>query len=306
MTRSHFLYPVIMSVIHFVALALLVNAGMGSLAWAVEEKPVVFYVAVDGNDAWSGHLEVVNTDKTDGPFASLQRARDAIRSLRGQGGLPQAGVLVVVRGGRYYLNTPLDLTAQDSGTETTKIIYTAYPGEEVRLSGGRPVANFSNVSDPAILARLDESARVHVRQTDLKAQGITNFGPPDGGGMEVFQEDAPLWVSRWPNKGFVKIVDIVEKDGHEIHGNPGSKTGKFFYDGDRPARWVGEKDPWLHGYWFWDWSDQRQPLESIDQEKKILAVKPPYHSYGYRKGQWYYAFNMLSEVDTPGGILHRP
>ena len=56
----------------------------------------------------------------------------------------------------------------------------------------------------------------------------------------------------------------------------------------------------MHGYWFWDWSDQRHKIESIDAEKHLIAVVPPYHGYGYRKGQWYYAFNLLSELDSPG------
>jgi tetratricopeptide (TPR) repeat protein len=285
--------------VHFFSSLLLFGLSI-PLTCAADEKPLVLYVAVDGNDEWTGHLESANSDNSDGPFATLQRARDEIRSIRSNGSFPAGGVLVVVHGGTYYLDTPLELTEEDSGTETARITYTAYPGEEVRLSGGRPVSNFSSVTDPAVLERLDDSARVHVQQADLKALGITNYGPPDGGGLEVFHEDTPMWISRWPNEGFVKIPDLVEQDGHEIHGIPGSKTGKFFFEGDRPKRWLGEKDPWLHGYWFWDWSDQRQQIESIDLEKKILSVKPPYHNYGYRKGQWYYAFNMLSEVDKPG------
>ena len=41
-----------------------------------------FYVATDGNDAWSGTLASPNAAKTDGPFATLQRARDAVRETR--------------------------------------------------------------------------------------------------------------------------------------------------------------------------------------------------------------------------------
>ena len=77
---------------------------------------------------------------------------------------------------------------------------------------------------------------------------------PAGGGLELFFQGRPMRIARWPNEGFVKIADIVVEDGHEIHGHKGSKTGKFKYDGDRPKQWVKEKDPWLHGYWFWDWS----------------------------------------------------
>ena len=39
-----------------------------------------FYVATDGNDAWSGTLASPNAEKSDGPFATLQRARDAVRA----------------------------------------------------------------------------------------------------------------------------------------------------------------------------------------------------------------------------------
>jgi len=38
-----------------------------------------YYVAPDGNDAWSGHLARPNAEKTDGPVASLAGARDAVR-----------------------------------------------------------------------------------------------------------------------------------------------------------------------------------------------------------------------------------
>ena len=41
--------------------------------------PADFYVATNGNDAWSGTLPNPNDKATDGPFATLLRARDATR-----------------------------------------------------------------------------------------------------------------------------------------------------------------------------------------------------------------------------------
>jgi hypothetical protein len=41
-----------------------------------------FYVAPGANDAWSGLLPTPNAAKTDGPFATLERARDEIRARR--------------------------------------------------------------------------------------------------------------------------------------------------------------------------------------------------------------------------------
>lgn len=265
-----------------------------------DAAPKELYVAINGNDAWSGALPVPNAAGTDGPFATLERARDEIRKLKSAGGLPEGGARVVIRGGVYTLERTLEFGAEDSGTAAAPITYAAASDERVRLVGGKEVTGFHPVTDAAVLNRLDEAARAHVVQADLKALAIADFGSPDGGGIEVFFQDKPMTLARWPNEGFVHIVDIVEKDGHEIHGIPGSKTGKFVYDGDRPKRWTDEKDPWLHGYWFWDWSDQRQRIESIDTEKSVISIKPPYHGYGYRKGQWYYAFNMLCELDAPG------
>lgn len=261
---------------------------------------VALHVAGNGKDAWSGKLEAPNAANTDGPFASLERARDEIRKLKKTGALPEGGVTVEVGAGTYELPRAFELTAEDSGTEKAPVVYRAKVGQEVRLVGGKVVQGFAPVTDPAVLGRLDDAAKGKVLQADLKALGITDFGEAKGGGVELFFQDRPMTVARWPNEGFVKIVDIVVQDGHKIHGIPGSRVGKFVYDGDRPKRWSGEKDPWLHGYWFWDWSAQRQKIESIDTEKRIIAVVPPYHGYGYRKGQWYYAFNMLCELDSPG------
>jgi len=258
------------------------------------------YVATQGNDAWSGRLAESNEAQNDGPLASLEGARDTIRTLKQEKALPAQGVTVTVRGGTYALAKPFELSAGDSGTEAAPIAYAAASGEEVRLTGGIVVEGFEVVTDPAVLKSLDEGARNKVLQADLKALGIADFGPADKGGAELFFNDTPMTQSRWPNEGFVRIVDIVERDGHKIHGIEGSKVGKFLYEDERPARWLEEKDPWLHGYWFWDWSDQRQPIASIDPAAKTIALKPPYHSYGYRRKQWYYAFNMLSELDRPG------
>jgi len=247
-------------------------------------EPLRFYVSTDGNDSAAGNLEK--------PFATLERARNEIRARKESGELPVGGIEVVIRGGTYYLKEPFELFPKDSGAETAPVVYAAYPGEEVVLSGARPVTGFT----PATREGLPKG----VMQADLKSEGISDYGPPEGGGAEIFFNGEPMMLARWPNEGFVKIADIVVDDGHKIHGIKGSKTPKFKYEGDRPARWLDEPAPWLHGYWFWDWSDQRQAIENIDTGNSVITLQGEPHTYGYRKGQWYYAFNMLSELDAPG------
>ncbi len=229
------------------------------------------------------------------PFRSLERARDEIRKLK-----PAGKVTIWLRGGVYEQEKPLDLTAADSGTPQNPVAWRGWPGEEVRLVGGKVVTGWQPVTDATVLARLIPEARGKVLQADLKTLGISAYGQVKGGGLELFFDDKPMTLARWPNTGFVKITGLVEPDTLDVRGTKGSTTGKFMYEGDRPRRWAGEKDPWLHGYWFWDWADERQKVESIDNEQHILAVAKPYHSYGYRVGQWFYALNLLAELDTPG------
>lgn len=261
--------------------------------------PARLYVSPQGNDAWSGRLSTPNAARTDGPFATLERARDEIRKLKKASQLPK-GAIVELCAGVYERTRPLKLSKQDAGTENAPIVYRSMKGAGAVLSGGKVVANWKPVTDRNILDRLDLSARKHVVQADLKALGIAEYGSPAGGGLMLYFNGKPMQIARWPNKGFVRIAGVVEPGTVNVRGTKGSRTGKFFYEGDRPERWAGEKDIWLHGYWFWDWSDQRQQVESIDTGKRIITLKPPYHRYGYRKGQWYYAYNLLCEIDEPG------
>jgi len=94
-----------------------------------------FYVATDGNDAWSGKLPAPNAAGTDGPFATPQKARDAVRAIA-----PKVrDITVIVRGGTYHFAEPLALGMEDSGNPKCTVSYTACPGEKVVLSGGRPI-----------------------------------------------------------------------------------------------------------------------------------------------------------------------
>ncbi len=105
-----------------------------------EQPHAAFFVATNGNDEWSGRLAAPTPDRTDGPFRTLERARDALRRLKQTH--PEADLTVMVRGGTYYLPTPLILTPDDSGTKERPVRFFAYPGETPVLSGGRPITGW--------------------------------------------------------------------------------------------------------------------------------------------------------------------
>src|SRR4051812_41505655 len=74
-----------------------------------------FYVAPGGDDAWSGTLPEANAARSDGPFATLERARAALRPrIAGA----SAGLRVLLRGGTWYLPHGLRFEAEDGGTAT--------------------------------------------------------------------------------------------------------------------------------------------------------------------------------------------
>jgi hypothetical protein len=246
-----------------------------------------FFVSPQGNDAQAG--------TRDQPFKTLEAARDAVRRSD-----HSEETTIWLRAGVYERPRPFELTAEDSGHPGKPVTYRACRDEEVRIVGGRHVSDWKPVTDEAILKRLIVEARDKVLQVDLKAAGIRDYGQVKSGGLELFFEDKPMTLARWPNEGFVTIVGLVEPDTVNVRGTKGSKTGKFMYEGDRPNRWLQENDVWVHGYWFWDWADERQKVESIDTEKRVIAVAPAFHSYGYRIGQWFYGLNILAELDMPG------
>ena len=274
-----------------------------TLAWVAvaTQLPAIaggtLHVAPTGSDANSGTASR--------PFATLERARDAVRVLKRSGKLGARGVTVEVRGGIYELLKPLELAAEDSGGPGAPIVWRSSTAGAARLAGGRLVSGWTPVTDPQLLARLDPAARGHVWQADLRAQGVAReadlANPPGLGcsdpGLEVFFNEQPMTIARWPNEGvaYIKQVEGGEYDHRDAKADP---TPRFVYEGDRPLRWAGEKDVMLHGWWVWDWSDQRVRVKSFDTEKHIATLDLP--SLGMRKGQWFYAYNLLSELDQPG------
>jgi hypothetical protein len=273
------------------------------LAW------LLLFGALAGH-SWAGQIVVSpsgNDSTGDGteakPFASLERARDAARAALKAG---QAAD-VLLHGGTYELNTALDLGPDDSGKAAAPVVWHAAPGEQVRLSGGPLVTDWKPVSDAAIKARLDPAVRDKVLQADLKAIGVTDYGDMSGGfgqtgstGLELFVDDAPMRIARYPNHGFIKITEVLGPTPVDVRGHKGTKEGIFRVEDSHVARWVGESDPRAFGYWCWDWADQRQKIASIDPQKLIVTLAPPWHGYGYSAGQYFYGFNLLCEIDEPG------
>ena len=109
----------------------------GVICTAASAVPALeLHVAPDGNDAWSGRAAQPNAARSDGPLASLDGARRAIRQLPHPLTEP---VQVTFAAGRYRLREEVRFTAEDSGSAAAPITYRAAPGAEVVFDGGQPV-----------------------------------------------------------------------------------------------------------------------------------------------------------------------
>ena len=130
---------------HTMALASLASLSIALLSVSAagetaRPSAAAFFVATDGDDRWSGTLPEPDEGRTDGPFATIERARDAIREMKSAGTLDR-DLTVMIRGGTHYMR-PVLLEPQDSGTPEHPIRYVAYPGETPVLSAGRPIRHW--------------------------------------------------------------------------------------------------------------------------------------------------------------------
>lgn len=183
-----------------------------------------YYVAPAGNDANPGTLNK--------PFATLQRAQEAVRQKRGD---------VFLRGGTYYLPAPLVFTAQDSGTKKKPVVFQNYKDEKPVISGG---------------IRLDNLNWQPYTNGILRAQV-----PADLQTEEIFINGERQILARYPNfdptakyfDGFA--ADAISKERAARWANPAGG----YYHAMHPAFWgdftwrITGKDangePTLEGGW---------------------------------------------------------
>ncbi len=265
---------------------------------------LTIHVSPEGDDRAAG--------TSDEPFASLERARDEVRRIRRDRSSPQGSICVQVHGGEYRVTETLHLTAEDSAPEDDATRYCAAPGEAVRFRGGVRLKGWQKLTDSDAYPLLPRDSIGKLWYFDLQDAGIVNPLPLQLGGFasgngfrthpahELFFDGKALQPARGPNEGFLRIADVVVKDGTKGYDRQGSKSGIFRYEGDLPSKWKDEPDLLLYGYWFWDWADSYERVAEIDPQKRVITLAKPWHNYGFSIGAPFYAFHALSELDTPG------
>ena len=144
------------------------------------------FVAPGGNDA--------NPGTRAQPFASLQKARDVIRTARAGGKIAESWT-VHIDAGTYELTAPIVFEPEDSGTTEYPVRYVGV-AEKTIFSGGKRIAGWSEIKDGV-----------------WKGVWVADV-PKTGGTHDFFEQlfvgDRRAVRSRYPNEGFLNPAKIEQ------------------------------------------------------------------------------------------------
>lgn len=235
------------------------------------------YVAVDGSDAWSGRLPTPNPARTDGPFASLHRARDAVRLL------PKTRpIAVLVRGGSYRLHSALVLGPADSGGPDCPITYAAWPGEAPVFSGGRVIDSFR------------PRGAVWVASLAGEADRSRPF-------LQLFVNGRRRPRARAPDTGFFRMAGPLPASDADSTAAAANRSGFRFRPGDLASYGgLGEVNIVL----VHSWETSIHPVKSVDVQTSEVRFRAPLKEW-WTIGHWeregrYWVENARELLDQPG------
>eukprot|EP01052_Picozoa_sp_SAG31_P022810 SAG31_NODE_1835_length_7130_cov_6.218746_7_plen_861_part_00 len=276
---------------------------------ADSEEAVLFFVAPDGADAATGTKAA--------PFRTLRHAQSMARRMSSSpGAKPRA--TIYLRAGVYSgpENVPLEFTTADSGT-----VWESYQGEEVLLSGGVALPDSAFTPHPTLPG---------VSQANLTALGVSHSALGIVGGnestwttldrtgrygkvgafAELFYQGQAMQLARWPNMMPDDVVNYSHTAGG--YGFNCSQNG-FTCEGNctgfsmpnntlsvlRLMKWEQEaksRDPWLLGFFTWDFDQELVKLTGVDAAARGLIVGPGKEVC--KSGARITAVNLLSELDV--------
>ncbi len=260
-----------------IVMAALLLAGSACGAHAA-----TFYVSPWGDDGDAG------TEKE--PFATLQRARDAVRALKAEHGLGKP-VDVVAEGGTYWLSETLELGPQDSGTEACPITYRAAEGETVILSGGRALRGTWQTEDG------------HVWHLDLPETLFSVLGgerdkpeeyvprPARWNFRQLFVDGKRATRARFPN------ADAKEPF---LYAKGGAHDRILCYPDEAKAAWAEAPDGQVNIVAGWRFFNQRNDIAGVDSKNHTIRLGPRERHAAIQKDNWFWVEGVRQELDAPG------
>ncbi len=203
------------------------------------------------------------------PFATLTRARDAVRELKRQR-MTDGPIDVVIHGGTYFLPETILLSSADSGTEKAPVIYRAADGERVVLSGGRRIKGPWKKHEGAIW-----SAELPGSDHDW------NF-------RQLFVNGRREIRARFPN---------VDATPPHLFGGGGKKDSITVTPGAIKTAWGTARDAQVHVVPEWRFFNQIQTIASVDAARSLIGLGPEEQHARITDGSWFHIEGVREELD---------
>ncbi len=246
-------------------------------AQAASVEAGTVFVAVNGNDSWSGLSSKPNADRTDGPLATLDAAcRAARKHVSGEPGK------VVVQAGQYFLDEPLSLTAADSG-----LTIEAAPGADVRFYGGKQITDWAKDGEKFYSVVLPG---VKERQWDFRALVVNGR----------FCRRARL-----PENGFFKHLSTFKVPWMSTTGGGWKRKptkeelNTLKYRPEDLGSWLDVNSAEVAVYHMWD--ESLVGLAAMDTESHVLTFSnPSSHPAGAFGVDKYVVWNLREGMTQPG------
>ena len=248
---------------------------------------LTLYVAPDGNDQWSGRLAKASADKSDGPLASLQGARDAVRKLKAGAPLKEA-VRIAIADGTYPLPQAVVFAPEDSGTADAPVSYEAAPGAKPVFDGGRRLTGFKAGADGLWTA-----------QAPGVAEGKWQFD-------QLFVNGRRATRARTPNKFYFHMAAKLLRGVDPATGKEADLASRAFIarpEDIKPLLAVPKDklgDVVVVVYHSWEASLHH--VVSVDEKTGavILTGKAPWPMMQWEGSQRYHLENFREALDMPG------
>lgn len=276
--------------------------ALAALLWLSSAPPAAageWHVSKRGDDAWSGRSAEPNADRTDGPVATLERARDVVRAAR-RAGLDEP-VTVHVHAGRYELPRTLELSNEDSGTEEKPVVWRAFGTEQPVVVGGVAVTGWRPVADDA-----RTGGRLLV--ADLAARGVGKRGPGTAAFSQLVSGGRRQPKARWPDfdhanpygGGWAYVDGAIVPMYAEVPGE--DKRTLLQKPGDVRA-WARPTDGEVFIFPRYNWWNNIVRIERFDADSRRITLAADC-SYAIRPGDRYYVQGLREELDAPGEWHH--
>lgn len=235
------------------------------------------FVSLEGDDLADGTREH--------PFATWEKAMQVVKGIQSS-----QTINIFFRGGKYYFDKTLIFDSSNSGTQRAPIVYQAFPGEKVILSGAKKLSGlkWKYWKNGIYKTQLNEETNLD----QLYVNGVRQIRAR----FPNYDYNDPLRSGR----GYQRVVNGSNKRYDQwVQYDPLLFSNK---------KWADPTTGILHAFQSHNWGNMEYRIRAIDRKKNLILLgeggwqlqREP--GIGEANGQKssFFIENILEELDTPG------